>query len=364
MISRLHYVGATHKSAALAVREQLTAGPDRVIDLLSRLGTIAEERVVVSTCGRFEIYLVQDAEPHFDWLSRLSGVVGLSPDTLQRHVELLSGEAAARRALRVAGGLESKIIGEHQILGQVRGAFEAAHLAGAAGPLLSTLFRSAIHAGKRVRSETSLGRLARSYAALAVDLVQQSLGSVTNKSVAVFGTGAMAREAAARLATTSSDNLIIISGHADRAAALAGELRCRHCTTDALPTVLTEIDAMICCTASRWGLVELHLARRTAAKPLTLIDLGMPRNVDPAVGMLPGVRLMDLDRIPEAAAPHRESIARAEQIVESELARVLKWAREREAAAAIARLAQPQADRSRRREIHRAILQLKEGAAA
>lgn len=364
MISRLLYLGATHKAVALAVREQLAGGPERIAQLLARLQPIAPERLVLSTCGRFEIYLVQDAERHLDWPLYVGDILTFSADALRCHFETLTGEAAARRALRVAAGLESRIVGEHQVLGQVRGAFEAAQLADAAGPMLSTLFRSAIHTGKRVRSETSLGRLARSYAALAVDLVTQSLGSHTNKSVAIFGTGAMASEAAALFTKALGDRLIIVSGHADRAAALARELRCRFSTTDALPVVLTEIDAMICCTASRWGIVELHLARRTADKPLTLIDLGMPRNVDPAVGNLPGVRLMDLDRIPGATAPHRDAVARAEQIVDCELGRLLKWVREREAAAAIARLAQPQADRSRRRELHHAILQLKEGAAA
>jgi glutamyl-tRNA reductase len=364
MIGRLHYLGATHRSASLAVREQLAAGPEQIADLLDRLGGVSEERVVLSTCGRFEIYLAQTAEHHFDGLTKLSEVAGLSRDVMQRHVEILSGEAAARRALRVAAGLESKSIGEHQILGQVRSAFESAQLAGAVGPMLSTLLRAAIHTGKRVRNETSLGRLARSYAALAVDALKHSVGAGTVKTVAVFGTGAMAREAAALLVRNLGDNLIVVSGHADRAAALANELQCQFATTELLPRVLADVDAIICCASSRWGLVEFHLAHHSPAKLLTLVDLGMPRNVDPSVANLAGIRLINLEQIPGATAPHREAVTRAEQIVECELARFVKWARERDAAAAISRLAQPTGGHERRRELHRTIIQLKEDAAA
>jgi glutamyl-tRNA reductase len=157
MISRLLYFGATHKTAALAVREQFAAGPDRIIALLNQLKEVASERVVLSTCGRFELYVVQWPSQQMDAHEHLAGVLGLST-ALCRHFEVLTGEAAARRALRVAAGLESRIVGEHQVLGQVRRAFELARLANATGPILSALFRSAIHTGKRVRSETAINR--------------------------------------------------------------------------------------------------------------------------------------------------------------------------------------------------------------
>lgn len=364
MISHLIYLGATHKTAAMAIREQLAAGPERIARLLDQLQSIAEERIVLSTCGRFEIYMVQDPTRHPQWPQYLSDVVGLSANAMRDHIETLRGEAAANRALRVAAGLESKIVGEHQILGQVRRAFESARLAHATGLILSAMFRSAIHTGKRVRSETSVGHQARSYAGLAVDAVRQALGTVTHQTIAIFGSGAMAREAAALLSGDPRHKLIVISGHADRAAAIANEYRGRACTMDALPGVLAEADAMICCASSRWGILELNLARRPAAQPLTIVDLGMPRNVDPSVGGLPGIRLLDLDRIPGAMVPQVEAVGHAEQIVSHELDRLLKWIHDREVAPLVARLHQPHASLARRRELHRAIIELKEGAAA
>ncbi len=362
MISRLLYLGATHKTTALAVREQLAAGPDRIAHLLDRLKAVAEEGLVLSTCGRFELYLLQEPSRRQDWPEYFNDAVGLST-SLCRHFETLTGEAAARRALRVAAGLESRIIGERQVLGQVRQAFEQARMAHATGPLLSALFRSAIHTGKRVRCETSINRAARSFAESAVDLLRQTLQSFTDRTLVVFGTGAMARHAASLLAKEPHRKLIVVSGHIDRAVALATEVGGFARTLSSLPDVLAEADAMICCASSRWGVVELSMTRRPVTKPLVIVDLGMPRNVDPSVGRLPGIRLIDLDRVPGAAAPGHDAMVHAERIVEQELGRLLKWIRQREVAPLVARLAKPDAGRTQRRELHRAIVQLKEDAA-
>jgi glutamyl-tRNA reductase len=367
-MEQLLYVGATHKTAALALREKLAPVTDRVPLLLAELARIADERLVLSTCGRFEIYLVQDRDRHRRWPDWLSSLVGLPRDALTPHVRALSGRDAARRALRVAAGLESRILGEDQILSQVRRAFQTALLERSAGPVLSAMFRAAIHAGRRVRCETPLRLSAGGFARLAV---RQALAAVPRNggaTVVVLGAGVLAKDVAMQLARRDNLRLVIVGRHLDRAARLARPCGAEAVGLDRLGESLRTADLLIGCAAASGPIVSRdELDAR--AKPLHVIDLGVPRNVAADAAALPFVTLTHLDMIKSPARADPRAVRDAEAIVEDELQRFAGWMRARRAAPAIVRLhrwadrLEPGARRTVRRALHRRIVRLKEAVA-
>lgn len=393
MIERLLYLGATHKTAALTVREQLAAGPERVPGLLSELRRLTDEALVLNTCGRFEIYLVMSMSRQEDWPAWLGPILRQPASLLLEHMSMRTGKDAVGHALRVAAGLESRLIGEDQILGQIRRAFDLAMRRRAVGPMLSALFRAAIHAGRRVRTETELGRRSRSFARLAVEVVRSELscepahstdGKITNaRTILILGTGSLARDVAEELKRNRYTRLRFVSRHIGRAQQLAAEYHGEGYGLDALPSLLRTCDAVIACASSMHALISPWMFEGAGvattvcaeewsghAVPLTIVDLGVPRNVDPAVAALPGIVLRDLDAIQPPEAEYEESVIAAEQIVDHELRRYLDWLRGRAAAPRITQLlcsagpAADMSDRAVRRALHQRILQLKKEVAA
>lgn len=393
MIERLLYLGTTHKTAALAVREQLAAGPERVPGLLSELRSLADEALVLNTCGRFEMYLVMSMSRQEDWPAWLGPILRQPASSLLEHLSMRTGKDAVGHALRVAAGLESRLIGEDQILGQIRRAFDLAMRQRAVGPMLSALFRAAIHAGRRVRTETELGRQSRSFARLAVEVVRSELAQLQARSsggevactgtILLLGTGSLARDVAEELKRGRIARLRFVSRHIGRAQQLAAEYHGEGYGLDALPSLLRTCDAFIACASSMHALISPWMFEGAGvattvcaeewsgrAAPLTIVDLGVPRNVDPAVAALPDIVLRDLDAIIPPEAEYEDSVSAAEQIVDHELRRYLDWLRGRAAAPRITQLlcsagpAADMSDRAVRRALHQRILQLKKEVAA
>lgn len=328
-MDRLLYVGVTHKTAATAVRERLAAGPERAAALLKRLRSIVEECVVLSTCGRFELYMVVPPARQGEWPNILASVLNQPAPALANLLHARRGGDAARHALSVAAGLESRVLGEDQVLSQTRRAFALACEHGACGPVLSTLFRTAIHAGKRVRAETDINRAHRSIAHLAVREVlsmggtgiQSSTGtqggtgvppvrgeqfirapshmSSNRPLVVVIGTGAMGQEVAACLSRRGGCRLHVVGRHPKRISGLAERVGgCGH-SLDDLAALIRRADAVIACAmVSRPLIVPMMLHGRSPQDhPLLLVDLGVPRNIDSACGSVIGVRLLDIEAL-------------------------------------------------------------------
>lgn len=372
MIERLHYFGATHRTAAIAAREKLAQGPQRLPCLLAAFRQLADEAIVLNTCGRFEMYLVSSESGPRNWPDVIAPVLGVSVESARSHLHAMTGRDVARHALRVAAGLDSRLLGEDQILSQVRAAFALAMCHRSGGPMLSALFRAAIHTGRRVRGETALGRRCQSFARLAVgtalDWLHAQITSSTQPVIVVLGTGTLARDVAEQLRQESAARLIFVSRHSDRARALAAEYHGEAHGVDALPHLLRGADVCIACATTTRPLITAESL--PAGGPGLLIDLGVPRNIEAAAGGLPGVKLIHLDMLRDAEPLQDEAVHDAERIVSDELTRYVCWLAGRAAAPRIVQLlgqkSMPpgEAARERRRSLHASIMRLKEEAAA
>jgi glutamyl-tRNA reductase len=338
MTDRLLYIGITHESAPLAIRESLRPDEAQRRAILERLAEIATGRLVLSTCERFELYAMTACTDTAVWVRLLANWFHLPATLIARHVQSLQGVSAARHLLRVAAGLESRIVGEAQILGQARDAFLLAQSTGSLEPHLNTLGRAAVRAGKRVRTETTLNAEARSIATITVDHLARVTGSLNGKSVLLLGTGSLAEVIAAELVTRRRASMTLTGRNFERGELLAKRSGASFRPLDRLPRLLDNADITIACTSSPTYIV--HPAILHFGKPLILIDLSVPRNVDPEVVRVPGVRLWDIDELVAAQPIVLNGLVAANAIVEQELSKFVRWTRERVAAGRITSLLQ------------------------
>lgn len=323
-------VGVSHHTAPLALRERFAVPAERLPATLAALRERHGAAVLLSTCNRTELYLSAehdeiDASAAAQALSELAGLAA-PPEALFA----LRGRDAARHLLRVAAGLDSMMLGEDQVLGQVRGAFIAAVEAGATDHLLSRLFHLAIATGRRVRSETALGRHARSVSSATVQTLRSRLHDLAAATVLVVGAGEAGKLTARSLSASGAGRLLIANRTRERATAVATALGARMVPLDALAPAIAEADAIVCASAaSDYQLTPALLirARADAPKPLLIIDIAVPRDVDPACAGVPGVTVLDIDGLD--AAPDQPgaggAIVAAETIVEQEVAGLEAW---------------------------------------
>jgi glutamyl-tRNA reductase len=339
---RLLAVGVSHHHAPLEVRERLYLQDGQPAELAAELG----EAVVLSTCNRTEVYLV-----------------GVDPDTvraeLERRSKLELGGVLARwddaeavsHLFRVAAGLDSLVPGESQILGQVREAYDSARRAGATGPLLNRLFEDALRAGKRVRTEAKLHELPESVAASAVDLAARELGGAEGRRALLFGAGRMS-ELAARDLRARGAEVVVSSRTLESAQDLVDRVGGRAAAFDAVAVELPEADLVISATRCPYPILHAE-AVRPREKPLVLVDVAVPRDLDPAIGELEGCTLFDIDALGEGLVGREEDVREAEAIVAEEAARFAEWRRARDAAGAIRDLRE-RAEEIRSEELARA----------
>lgn len=305
------------------VREQVPSGAASREALLAVLANAAPERLVLHTCERFELYLAAEGGEASSLFPPLAAWLDVSPDVIASHAEIHRGDAVADHLFRVAVGLESRLIGEPQIRGQVRQAFAEARGAGAVGPLLDALVRAALHTGRLVRRETALGR-GLSLVDLTLARLREELAVLRDRSVLVAGTGRLAGELVAAL--TGAGALVgVASRHPERAKALAARFHADAIPSSDLGRALARADALVACTH---GLLPID-ARTVRDCRLSIVDLGMPANLPLPVAAAPGVRLTRLDDLTSAAA--RPEVARAVAIVTNERERFRRWRAERTA---------------------------------
>jgi glutamyl-tRNA reductase len=342
-LPELSLVGLSHHSAPVDVRERVAFEPEVAAEVARSLAGQEGEAVCLSTCNRTELYVA-------------------GPGAEERAVELLSAEAAgvlyrrrddeaARHLFRVAAGLDSRVRGETEILGQVR----AAYALGTPGPLLDRLFREALRVGRKVRVQSPVGESAASAAAAAAVLAERVLGDLTERRVLVVGAGEIGARAASRLAARGATIAYVANRGEERRHRIAHRHGAHAIALDEVGSVLADADIVVSATASN-GLVvtkpdvEEALASRER-RPLLLIDLAVPRDVDPAIGELPYAFLYDVDDLGEGTP--EDAAAKAEEIVAEEAERFRAWQASRGVVPAIASL-RARAEEIRARELARA----------
>jgi glutamyl-tRNA reductase len=330
-------LGISHKTAPVAMRERLAltgrAGQELLEELVARDGV--DEAVAISTCNRTEIYLVvtDPVRAEADLLGVLAHRTGIRPTELAAISYCPRNCDAARQLYRVAAGLDSMIVGEAEVQGQVKRAYEAALAAGTTGPLTNRLFGAALQAGKRVRSETGIGRQRVSVSTVAVDLARDVVGDLGAGAVVVIGAGETAELTARALAEQGVRTIFIANRHADRARSLAQRFGGEVGSLDSLPGRLVDADIVVASTSSPHPIVEADeleaVMRERGGRPLVVIDIAVPRDVEHACGDLEGVALYDIDDLQAVVARNlsvREAEReRAEDIVEEEIQRFADW---------------------------------------
>ena len=336
-MSELLLLGTSHKTAPLALRERVALTDGRAERFLRELAEHPEirEAVVLSTCNRTELYVVgsDPVEAETIVLGMLARHAGLRPTELIGGVYAHRNCDAARHLYRVAGGLESMIVGEAEVQGQVKRAYEAALAARTTGPLTNKLFRAALATGKRVRSETAIGAGGASVASVAVEAARAALGELASRHVLIIGAGETAELTARALAEQGVATMFVANRRRERAIELARRFGGSTIAFDALPGELERADIVVASTASPHAIVgaeELALVMAArAGRPLLLLDLAVPRDVDPGCAALPGVTLVDIDGLQaQVARTHSErriEARRAEGIVEEEIQGFAGW---------------------------------------
>ena len=323
--------GLSYKTAPLDLREAVSFDAESLAASLPGLTCepSVREAVVVSTCHRTEIYteltdMVAAKEHAMAWLADQRG---LSRRVFGQHVYHRFERDAVEHLFRVAAGLDSMVLGEDQVLGQVREAFKIAGKAGTVRTRLDTTFRRAIRAGKRARTETSINRHAASIGSVAADLARQALGSLQGREILVIGAGEMADLAARHLVRHGASQIVVANRSRRRGAKLAEQLGVAAASLAEVPDLLARADTAITSTGSHQHLITPEMVAGRS-RPLVIIDLGLPRDVDPAVGELPHVRLYNVDQLDEVIAGRQqgqeEDVRRVEAIVAEEL---LDWDR-------------------------------------
>jgi glutamyl-tRNA reductase len=334
-VSELLALGASHKTAPLSVRERIALtenGAEPVLQELTEHDAIGEA-VALSTCNRTELYLfVRDpVEAESAVLAMLARRAGIRPTELLDGVYALRNCDAARHLYRVASGLESMIVGEAEVQGQVKRAYEAALAARTTGPMTNKLFRAALATGKRVRTETAISVGRASVASAAIDAARDALGDLARRHVLLIGAGETAELTAQALHDHGVSTMFVANRRRERAIALAQRFGGASGSFDSLPAELARADIVISSTSSPHTLLgadELAAVVRRG-RPLLLVDLAVPRDIDPDCGGLPGVTLIDVDGLQEQVARHisvrRAEARRAEGIVEEEIQTFAVW---------------------------------------
>jgi glutamyl-tRNA reductase len=360
-------IGVSHRTAPLPVREALAFPKEQLRDALLRLRaeTGAGEAMILSTCNRVELYARQDDPGALEALeSFLARYHAREARELQAVVYRHADGEAIRHAFRVAASLESMVIGEPQILGQVKEAYQAAEEAGTLGAALNALRNRSLAAAKRVRTETGIGRNAVSVSYVAVELARKIFGELKDKNVLLVGAGKMSELAAKHLVRSGARATVLGGRTFEKAAELAAALGGKAAPFESLRDELARTDIVISGTGAS-GIVihpadveSARAARRGRhARPLFLIDIAVPRDIDPAVRKIGGVFLYDLDDLKAVAEANlRERLkeaAAAEALVEREVREFLDWQKAREAVPLLNELRR-RAEEIRRHELDKA----------
>jgi glutamyl-tRNA reductase len=311
---RLHLIGLNHTTAPLDIRERLAFSPAQRAAATADFRSLFpdSESVILSTCNRVEVYTARAPHGHpkaEDVASFFSTFHQIDPGDFQPHLYHRSDRQMVEHLFSVASSLDSMVLGETQILGQVREAYDAAREAGAVGPLLNPLFQRAVAVGRQVLRETTIGDGRFSVASVAVDYAKQVFDHFGDKTVLCVGAGKMARLVLRSFAELSPGRLIIANRDAAKAAALATEYQGTSAGLDGLDDLLATVDVVITSTGATEPVITADrfttAHRRRRRRPLLMIDIALPRDVEPAVGQFDNVYLYNLDDLQKSVAQSR-----------------------------------------------------------
>jgi glutamyl-tRNA reductase len=370
-------VGLNHRTVPVGLLERMAVAPESLPKALQALAGAEHlsEAVLLSTCNRTEIYakatLFHPAMQEVrDFLADSSGV---DPDEFADLLYTYHDDAAVAHLFGVAAGLDSMIIGEGEILGQVREAWSAAEREGASGPALSRTFRHAVQVGKRARTETAISRHAVSVSSAAVTLATTRLGSLHDRRVLVLGAGSMGEGMALALAGAGVEEIVVANRTTAKAEELAARVRGRAIPLDEIPDALVACDVLLASTGAQDLLMERSaiesVMQARDGRALLVVDIGVPRNVDPGAGEVFGVTLLDIDDLrafgEQSLAQRRQEIGHVREIIADELDRHRMERTVREVAPVVAAL-RAHVDDLRELEIerHRAKLDALDPAAS
>ncbi|MDX3893694.1 glutamyl-tRNA reductase [Pusillimonas sp.] len=366
--------GLNHVSAPVSVRERVSMPLDvlrpALEGLKSAFGSSVREAAILSTCNRTEIYCA--AEPHVSdkipaWMADFNRV---ESGSLQPHLYRYQHNEAVRHAFRVASGLDSMVLGEPQILGQMKEAVRAANEAGALGTLLHQLFQRTFSVAKEVRSQTAIGANSVSMAAAAVRLAERVFGDMSQTNVLFVGAGEMIELCATHFAALKPRNMVVANRTIERADILASRFTAKAMKLTDLPDRLADFDVIVSCTASSLPILGLGMVERATRsrrhKPMVMIDLAVPRDIETEVGRLADVYLYSVDdlgrMVQSGTDARRAAVVQAEAIIETRVQNFMHWLQNRQIVPAIVDIHQA-ADQVRQAELDKARRLLARGEA-
>ncbi|GIW43014.1 MAG: glutamyl-tRNA reductase [Candidatus Binatia bacterium] len=350
MDAQLLIVGVNHRWSPVEVRERLAVQPERVPDFLQRVAEspAIEEAAVLSTCNRVETVVVtrhlEDAAEAV--VTQLSGEDRCSPRELEDNLLQYRGREAVRHLFRVAASLDSMVVGEPQILGQMKDFYRRAAAAGTIGVVLHRCFHKAFAVAKRVRTETGIASRAVSVSSAAVELASKVFDRLDDKTALLIGAGTMGELAARHLLSHGVRGLLVINRSFERAVAVAKQFAGTPMPWDELPQALIWADVVVGSTAAEGFVLKVETIREALRqrkfRPLFLIDLSVPRNFDPQINQIDQVYLFDIDDLSAVAEQNRGQRAieaeQAELIVEAEVDAFMRWLRSLDAVPTIVAL--------------------------
>jgi len=330
-------LGLNHRTAPVALRERTAFSPEQLPDAVRSLvaNPQVQEATILSTCNRTEIYCRQEqvaTAPVFNWLREYGD---LPEDVLNSSTYTLPGEQAVQHAFRVASGLDSMVLGEPQILGQMKSAFSVAHQAGTTGKILNRLFQHTFLVAKQIRTDTAIGANAVSVAFAAVDLAKRIFSRLQEQTVLLIGAGETIELVARHLKQNEVRHIIVANRSIERAQALTSQLGSEAISLAEIPARLHEADIIVASTASTLpilgkGTVESALRKRRH-RPIFMIDLAVPRDIEAEVGELDDVFLYTVDDLQNVVtanqASRQEAAVEAEKIIDLQVMRFMHWMR-------------------------------------
>ncbi|GAB6098516.1 glutamyl-tRNA reductase [Halanaerocella petrolearia] len=361
-------IGANHKSAPLKIREELSLTTKEERNLLTSIksATSLQEGIVVSTCNRTEIYVVADDKSYatefiFQHLKQISN---LNIQQIKEHVYLQYGFEAVNHLFQVASGLNSLVIGETQILGQLKAAFELAQELETVDKYLYKLFTEAFRTGKRARSETEIGANAASVSYVAVELANDIFGSLSGETVLILGAGEMSELTLKNLVSYGVKGVMVANRTYKRGKELASKFDGEAVTWDQLEEWVDDVDIIIASTGAPHYVLHYNMVQRAMEKkrgPLFLIDIAVPRDIEPEISELPGVHLYDIDDLEAVVeknlAQRQEEVTAVEEIIDQKLIQFESWLNHQQVLPLLKNMRQ-KAGKIKSQELNRALKQL------
>ena len=367
---KLTVIGLNHQTAPLAIREQLAFSAAALADAVRDLSVnAAAEAVILSTCNRTELYCVGDAEMIINWLADYQGV---NADDIRPYLYTLGCSETIRHAFRVACGLDSMVLGEAQILGQMKEAVRIAREQGSISTWLNALFQRTFQAAKEVRSLSGVGDNVVSMASAAVRMAEQSVGDISSLNVLFVGAGEMNENVATYFAAKQPRSLMITNRTLTRAVNLCSKLGngAQACKLEALPEILHRYDIIISCTGSELPVITREMVAQAAAqrsnhqKTQFMLDLAVPRDIEAEVAQLPHIALFTVDDMAERVAHGKEAraaaAAQAEAMVQAKVNEFVAWQQSRQRVPLICAL-RDEGERARQQVLNHAMRQLAKG---